>query len=246
MHAYENRPSMGNPALVKTARVICQSNGKTQVLLSINGMEFMNMYGHVWNFFHYVGGNPVAAQVMKWHNDKNLIGKLQKFPYQFSLLRSGKESRIKVRVWVDAMDALKNGAKTYDKIQPGSGAQDAYLVLDWSNATLIQETHSAQIMGSKESANPASSRQEGIVTNASNSDDANAQASDNSFDKSESLETGKNNVPVDSGNSASQESSQAAPIDTSDSSHITLAAAVLIGGIGILGLMYYFKNRKKA
>ena len=246
MHAYENRPSMGNPALVKTARVICQSNGKTQVLLSINGMEFMNMYGHVWNFFHYVGGNPVAAQVMKWHNDKNLIGKLQKFPYQFSLLRSGKESRIKVRVWVDAMDALKNGAKTYDKIQPGSGAQDAYLVLDWSNATLIQETHSAQIVGSKESANPASSRQEGIVTNASNSDDANAQASDNSFDKSESLETGKNNVPVDSGNSASQESSQAAPIDTSDSSHITLAAAVLIGGIGILGLMYYFKNRKKA
>ena len=246
MHAYENRPSMGNPALVKTARVICQSNGKTQVLLSINGMEFMNMYGHVWNFFHYVGGNPVAAQVMKWHNDKNLIGKLQKFPYQFSLLRSGKESRIKVRVWVDAMDALKNGAKTYDKIQPGSGAQDAYLVLDWSNATLIQETHSAQIAGGKESANPASSRQEGIATNASNSDDANAQASDNSFDKSESLETGENNVPVDSGNSASQESSQAAPIDTSDSSHITLAAAVLIGGIGILGLMYYFKNRKKA
>lgn len=246
MHAYENRPSMGNPALVKTARVICQSNGKTQVILSINGMEFMNMYGHVWNFFHYVGGKPVAAQVMKWHNDKNLIGKLQKFPYQFSLLRSGKESRIKVRVWVDAMDALKNGAKTYDKIQPGSGAQDAYLVLDWSNATLIQETHSAQIAGGKESANPASSRQEGIVTNASNSDDANAQASDNSFDKSESLETGENNVPVDSGNSASQESSQAAKIDTSDSSHITLAAAVLIGGIGILGLMYYFKNRKKA
>lgn len=246
MHAYENRPSMGNPALVKTARVICQSNGKTQVILSINGMEFMNMYGHVWNFFHYVGGNPVAAQVMKWHNDKNLIGKLQKFPYQFSLLRSGKESRIKVRVWVDAMDALKNGAKTYDKIQPGSGAQDAYLVLDWSNATLIQETHSAQIAGGKESANPASSRQEGIVTNASNSDDANAQASDNSFDKSESLETGENNVPVDSGNSASQESSQAVKIDTSDSSHITLAAAVLIGGIGILGLMYYFKNRKKA
>ena len=191
MHAYENRPSMGNPALVKTARVICQSNGKTQVLLSINGMEFMNMYGHVWNFFHYVGGNPVAAQVMKWHNDKNLIGKLQKFPYQFSLLRSGKESRIKVRVWVDAMDALKNGAKTYDKILPGSGAQDAYLVLDWSNATLIQETHSAQIAGGKES-------------------------------------------------------SQSAPVDTSDSSHITLAAAVLIGGIGILGLMYYFKNRKKA
>ena len=191
MHAYENRPSMGNPALVKTARVICQSNGKTQVILSINGMEFMNMYGHVWNFFHYVGGNPVAAQVMKWHNDKNLIGKLQKFPYQFSLLRSGKESRIKVRVWVDAMDALKNGAKTYDKIQPGSGAQDAYLVLDWSNATLIQETHSAQIAGGKES-------------------------------------------------------SQSAPVDTSDSSHITLAAAVLIGGIGILGLMYYFKNRKKA
>uniref|UniRef100_UPI0026ECEAF3 X2-like carbohydrate binding domain-containing protein n=1 Tax=Kallipyga massiliensis TaxID=1472764 RepID=UPI0026ECEAF3 len=200
MHAYENRPSMGNPALVKTARVICQSNGKTQVILSINGMEFMNMYGHVWNFFHYVGGNPVAAQVMKWHNDKNLVGKLQKFPYQFSLLRSGKESRIKVRVWVDAMDALKNGAKTYDKIQPGSGAQDAYLVLDWSNATLIQETHSAQIAGGKESANPASSRQEGIVTNPS----------------------------------------------TSDSSHITLAAAVLIGGIGILKLMYYFKNRKKA
>ena len=191
MHAYENRPSMGNPALVKTARVICQSNGKTQVILSINGMEFMNMYGHVWNFFHYVGDNPVAAQVMKWHNDKNLIGKLQKFPYQFSLLRSGKESRIKVRVWVDAMDALKNGAKTYDKIQPGSGAQDAYLVLDWSNATLIQETHSAQIAGGKES-------------------------------------------------------SQSAPVDTSDSSHITLAAAVLIGGIGILGLMYYFKNRKKA
>ena len=178
-------------ALVKTARVICQSNGKTQVILSINGMEFMNMYGHVWNFFHYVGDNPVAAQVMKWHNDKNLIGKLQKFPYQFSLLRSGKESRIKVRVWVDAMDALKNGAKTYDKIQPGSGAQDAYLVLDWSNATLIQETHSAQIAGGKES-------------------------------------------------------SQSAPVDTSDSSHITLAAAVLIGGIGILGLMYYFKNRKKA
>ena len=142
----------------------------------------------------------MAAQVMKWHNDKNLVGKLQKFPYQFSLLRSGKESRIKVRVWVDAMDALKNGAKTYDKIQPGSGAQDAYLVLDWSNATLIQETHSAQIAGGKESANPASSRQEGIVTNPS----------------------------------------------TSDSSHITLAAAVLIGGIGILELMYYFKNRKKA
>ena len=111
---------------------------------------------------------------------------------------------------------------------------------------MIQETHSAQIAGGKESANPASSRQEGIVTNASNSDDANAQASDNSFDKSESLETGENNVPVDSGNSASQESSQAAKIDTSDSSHITLAAAVLIGGIGILGLMYYFKNRKKA
>ena len=191
MHAYENRPSMGNPALVKTARVICQSDGKTQVILSINGMEFMNMYGHVWNFFHYVGGNPVEAQVMKWHNDKNLIGKLQKFPYQFSLLRSGKESRIKVRVWVDAMDALKNGAKTYDKIQPGSGAQDAYLVLDWSNATLIQETNSAQIAGG-------------------------------------------------------EESSQSAPVDTSDSSHITLAAAVLIGGIGILGLMYYFKNRKKA
>lgn len=243
MHAYENRPSMGNPALVKTARVICQSNGKTQVILTINGLEFMNMYGHVWNLFHYVGGNPEAAQVLKWHNDKNLVGKLQKFPYQFSLLRSGKESRIKVRVWVDAMDALKNGAKTYDKIQPGSGAQDAYLVLDWSNATLIEETHGAQIAGGKGSANPESLRQEGILANASNPDDANAQASDQSLEQSESLETGASNVSVDGGNSASQESSQA---DTSDASYITIAAAVLICGVGIVGLMYYFKNRKKA
>lgn len=146
MHAYENKPSMGDPALEDSARVVLQASGRSQISLRINGLHFMNMYGHVWNFFHEEDGQMRAAQVGEWQNDKNLLGEKQTFPYVFLLDRSqGKEQSIKVRVWVDAMDAIASGgAKNYADISPGKGAQNARLILDWEGASLLGSYSSEQ------------------------------------------------------------------------------------------------------
>ena len=171
MHAYENRPSMGNPALVKTARVYERSDGTTQIVLTINGMRFMGMYGHVWNLFHYSSSGLTPAGVIGWSNDSNLIGEKQQFPNTFSLIRSGKEDRIKVRVWVDAMDAIaSNNARSYAEITPGAGAQEAYLTLDWGNATLLEERDGSAISSAGSAADPASLKQEAVAQEKANPD----------------------------------------------------------------------------
>lgn len=105
MHAYENRPSMGNAALVKTTVQKVNNGYKYKVIwqnITFGGQN--DGIGRFW-----VNGSEVTL------NDVNYPGALNPKEAEFTL--STLESRIPVEVFVNIMD----------KIMPGQGKQSAFL-----------------------------------------------------------------------------------------------------------------------
>lgn len=138
MHAYEEKPSMGNAALLPNA-IVEEKDGLRTVYISFKGMNALNLYGHLTKVFVYPGSNkngvPKESSVEKMFKDKGLDGKEKDFIKTVSFVREGnRENVIWFKVYVDAMDAL-----TPSKTE-GSGAQDAKLIFDWSKAKETDKT----------------------------------------------------------------------------------------------------------
>lgn len=138
MHAYEEKPSMGNAALLPNA-IVEEKDGLRTIYISFKGMNALNLYGHLTKVFVYPGSNknglPKESSVEKMFKDKGLDGKEKDFIRTVSFVREGKrEDTVWFKVHVDAMDAL-----TPSKAE-GSGAQDAKLVFDWSKAKETDKT----------------------------------------------------------------------------------------------------------
>ena len=136
-HAYENKESMGNPAMEKDI-IVKVSKNKFEYYVSFKGLSFANKYGHLWDLSVYdtgLNGSLRPAIIDKEYRDTDLEGKQRTFPKRYKFIRNGKEDKIYVKVAVDAMDAISsNQASTYDKISKGAGSQNAILVFDWSKA----------------------------------------------------------------------------------------------------------------
>lgn len=108
MHAYENRPSMGNAALVKTTVQKVNNGYKYKVIwqnITYGGQN--DGIGRFW-----VNGTEVTL------NKVNYPGALSPKATEFTLPTL--ENKIPVEVFVTAMD----------KIMPGSGNQSAFLQID--------------------------------------------------------------------------------------------------------------------
>lgn len=153
MHAYDpGRASMGNGALVKTALVTVQGDMAT-VDFFLDGLSFMNMFGHVTKIFyykdnHYEYNDPktqaIEMQVIRTHMDTDLTGKPREFPKQlrFTLQKDflEKEGFAWVKVWVDAMDSIANGGKSpYEPGKAGKGEQNAKLTFDFSHKIEVEK-----------------------------------------------------------------------------------------------------------
>ncbi len=108
MHAYENRPSMGNAALVKTTVQKVNNGYKYKVIWQ--NITFGGQNDGVGRF--WVNGGEVTL------NDVNYPGALSPKAAEFTLPTL--ENKIPVEVFVTAMD----------KIMPGSGKQSAFLQID--------------------------------------------------------------------------------------------------------------------
>ena len=153
MHAHElGKASMGNGALVKTALVTVQGDMAT-VDFFLDGLSFMNMFGHVTKIFYYKDNyykyndpkaQAIEMQVVRTHMDTDLTGKPREFPKQlrFTLQRDflEKEGFAWVKVWVDAMDSIANDGKSpYEPGKAGTGAQNAKLTFDFSNKIEVEK-----------------------------------------------------------------------------------------------------------
>lgn len=135
-HAFDNKASMGNASLEKTA-IVSEKDGKYTYYVDFKGMEFMGMHGHLWGLSVYDSDSNSSlkeAKVEKETEDKDLNGNMRKFPSRYSFIRDKKEKEIFTEVSVDAMDSISSNAKTYDSIKKGSGKQKAKLIFDWSQA----------------------------------------------------------------------------------------------------------------
>ena len=108
MHAYENRASMGNAALVKTTVQKVNNGYKYKVIWK--DITFGNFTGGVGRF--WVNGEEITLKSIE------LPGVLNPKEAEFTL--STLENRIPVKVFVDIMD----------KINPGQGKQSAFLQID--------------------------------------------------------------------------------------------------------------------
>ena len=105
MHAYENRPSMGNAALVKTTVQKVNSGYKYKVIwqnITFGGQN--DGIGRFW-----VNGKEVSLNKVDYPNALN--------PKEAEFTLATLENKIPVDVFVTAMD----------KIMPGSGKQSAFL-----------------------------------------------------------------------------------------------------------------------
>ena len=105
MHAYENRPSMGNAALVKTTVQKVNSGYKYKVIwqnITFGGQN--DGIGRFW-----VNGKEVILNKVDYPNALN--------PKEAEFTLATLENKIPVDVFVTAMD----------KIMPGSGKQSAFL-----------------------------------------------------------------------------------------------------------------------
>ena len=108
MHAYENRASMGNAALVKTTVQKVNNGYKYRVIWQ--NITFAGQNDGIGRF--WVNGDEVTL------NDINYPNALNPKVAEFTL--STLENKIPVEVFVTAMD----------KITPGSGKQRAFLQID--------------------------------------------------------------------------------------------------------------------
>ena len=108
MHAYENRASMGNAALVKTTVQKVNNGYKYKVIWK--DITYIDLTGGIGQF--WVNDSEVTLKPIQ------LPGLLNPKEAEFTL--STLENRIPVKVFVDIMD----------KINPGQGKQSAFLQID--------------------------------------------------------------------------------------------------------------------
>lgn len=137
MHAYENRPSMGNAALVKTTVQKVNNGYKYKVIwqnITFNGQN--DGIGHFW-----VNESEVAL------NDVNYPGALNPKEAEFTL--STLESRIPVKVFVNIMD----------KIMPGQGKQSAFLQIKTDGLEEKLTPKAAETKPAESSTNPTTPSQ---------------------------------------------------------------------------------------
>ena len=137
MHAYENRPSMGNAALVKTTVQKVNNGYKYKVIwqnITFNGQN--DGIGHFW-----VNESEVAL------NDVNYPGALNPKEAEFTL--STLESRIPVKVFVNIMD----------KRMPGQGKQSAFLQIKTDGLEEKLTPKAAETKPAESSTNPTTPSQ---------------------------------------------------------------------------------------
>ena len=141
LQAHSDTASMGEKALDGNV-IVRKKDNKYSYEVSFKGLEFMNMYGHLWGLNIYDSSftsSKSEARVLKNFMDKNLKGKQMEFPKVYAFDKNSKENTINIEVYVDAMDAIKNNAQSYDDIVKGAGRQNARLVLDWSKAKKVED-----------------------------------------------------------------------------------------------------------
>lgn len=141
LQAHSDTASMGEKALDGNV-IVRKKDNKYSYEVSFKGLEFMNMYGHLWGLNIYDSSftsSKSEARVLKKFMDKNLKGKQMEFPKVYAFDKNSKEDTINIEVYVDAMDAIKNNAQSYDDIVKGAGRQNARLVLDWSKAKKVDD-----------------------------------------------------------------------------------------------------------
>ena len=137
MHAYENRPSMGNAALVKTTVQKVNNGYKYKVIwqnITFNGQN--DGIGRFW-----VNRSEVTL------NDVNYPGALNPKEAEFTL--STLESRIPVEVFVNIMD----------KIMPGQGKQSAFLQIKTDGLEEKLASKAAETKPAESSTNPTTPSQ---------------------------------------------------------------------------------------
>ena len=141
LQAHSDTASMGEKALDGNV-IVRKKDNKYSYEVRFKGLEFMNMYGHLWGLNIYDSSftsSKSEARVLKKFMDKNLKGKQMEFPKVYAFDKNSKEDTINIEVYVDAMDAIKNNAQSYDDIVKGAGRQNARLVLDWSKAKKVDD-----------------------------------------------------------------------------------------------------------
>ncbi|KXB70723.1 iron transport-associated domain protein, partial [Peptoniphilus sp. DNF00840] len=115
LHAHENRYSMANGAINHTARVE-ERNGQFRYSVQFGPMqrEFAGktFTGNLYNLFIYDGSKYQAEQ-----SSGNV----------WSWVMNGKYDKVRIAVWVDAMDEIAGKGQ-------GGGEQDAILSFNWNNA----------------------------------------------------------------------------------------------------------------
>lgn len=134
--------SMGNGALAEKAKVV-EDNGKADIYITLKGLKFMNMYGHLLRMWEAPEGVSATVEnlnqlslvhIEETQEDIGLDGKNHEFPSVFKLSRGTlREEKIGVRVEVDAMEEIaKNSGQA-------NGHQAAILALNWNEAKEIEE-----------------------------------------------------------------------------------------------------------
>ncbi|MDO5713604.1 MAG: S-layer homology domain-containing protein [Tissierellia bacterium] len=120
LKAYDSGYSMANNAVNHTATVI-EQNGKYTYYVQFVPMEKefggKMFVGNLTKLFVYQPNKTVASSYA------NNV---------WAFTRNQKDSKVKVAVWVDAMDEIAGGT-------PGAGEQDAILSFDWSRAKVVSK-----------------------------------------------------------------------------------------------------------
>ena len=112
-HATENRPSMGNPALVGTT--VIEKGGKFYYTVKFQDLIFGKFQDGITRF--WVNGNEVPVKKINEPGLRN--------PVTVSFVLDSKVDKLSVEVFVPTMEAL----------MPGAGRKPAFLIFDWAHAT---------------------------------------------------------------------------------------------------------------
>ena len=232
--------SMGDKAIDREA-IVYTKDGRSTIYLGMKGIYFMNRYGHLTDMLIYPGSSmssePEMAKVYKTYNDKAMDGKDRYFPRVIAFNRpTTKESKIYIRVYVDAMDSIQSNASSYDKIVKGSGAQNAMLEFDWSNAKDVSDQEGINFDADNEDLNAKNTKR----LAGSNRYETSAKISQKYFSSADTviLASGKNNA--DALVSASFANAHKAPIlltnkDTTDESVLNEISRLKAKNIIIVG-----------
>lgn len=137
MHAYENRPSMGNAALVKTTVQKVKNGYKYKVIW--HDITYAKLTGGIGQF--WVNGEEIPLKSIE------LPGVLNPKEAEFTL--STLESKISVEVFVDIMN----------QIMPGQGKQSAFLQIKTDGLEEKLNSKAAETKPAKSSTNPTTSSQ---------------------------------------------------------------------------------------